>query len=308
LLGPVLAGWHAWQALALPKALSELGFNPRQQALAAALVINRLVEPLSEHALVPWLATTALPELWGETILKGDSNRFYYVSDALLGQQPALEAHLRAQQARHFPYARTILLYDLTNTHFEGAARGNPKAKRGKNKQGRDECPQVVVGRVYDEQGFEWAHRTFAGHQSESKSLVEMVVALAAAAGYPTEAQELLCPKVLVIVDAGVASAGNLKLLRQANFHYLVNDTRRGRGQWRAYFAQDSQFELVPGRASRTAVRVRRVAAGEQEQVVLCKSAGRREKELAIRSRAEERFLGGPGPAAHAPAKRPIKR
>jgi transposase len=291
LLGPVLAGWHAWQALALPQALSQLGFNPRQQALAAALVLNRLVEPLSEHALVPWLATTALPELLGETILKGDSNRFYYVSDALLGQQAALETHLRAQQARHFPYARTILLYDLTNTHFEGAARGNPKAKRGKNKQGRDECPQVVVGMVYDEQGFELAHRTFAGNQSDSKSLVEMVEALAAAAGYPAHAQELLCPQVLVIVDAGVASARNLKLLREAHFHYLVNDTRRGRGQWRAAFAQDSQFELVPGRAGKTAVRVRMVAAGDKQQVVLCKSAGRREKELAIRSRAEEKFL-----------------
>ena len=45
-LGPVLVAHHAWQALALPAALSGLGFNPTQQALAAAAVINRLVEPL----------------------------------------------------------------------------------------------------------------------------------------------------------------------------------------------------------------------------------------------------------------------
>jgi hypothetical protein len=105
-LGPVLLAKHAWEALGLPAALSALGFNPKEQALAAASVINRLVEPLSEHALRDWLPGTALPELLGEGILKGDPNRFYYVSDGLLRQQVKLEAHLRAQQARHFPYPR----------------------------------------------------------------------------------------------------------------------------------------------------------------------------------------------------------
>jgi hypothetical protein len=186
-LGPVLLAKHAWEALGLPNALSALGFNPKEQALAAASVINRLVEPLSEHALREWLPGTALPELLGEEILKGDPNRFYYVSDALLRQQIKLEAHLRAVQVRQFPYPRTILLYDLTNTHFEGQALGNPKAKRGKNKQGRSDCPQVVIGMVYDEQGFELAHRTFAGNQSDSTSLVEMVKSLQRAAGYTLE-------------------------------------------------------------------------------------------------------------------------
>jgi len=60
-LGPVLVAHHAWKALGLPDALNGLGFNPTQQALAAAAVINRLVEPLSEHALASWLASTSLP-------------------------------------------------------------------------------------------------------------------------------------------------------------------------------------------------------------------------------------------------------
>jgi len=301
-LGPVLVAHHAWQALGLPDALNGLGFNPTQQALAAAAVINRLVEPLSEHALADWLASTALPELLGEGMLKGDSNRFYYVSDALLRQQAKLEAHLRGQQARHFHYPRTILLYDLTNTHFEGEALGNAKAKRGKNKQGRSDCPQVVVGMVYDEQGFELAHRTFAGNQSDSTSLVAMVESLRQAAGYPESEELLPTAKVMVIVDAGVATAGNLKLLTKANFHYLVNDTRRGRKKWRTEFAQEDQFRPLPGRAGKSEVKVRALdlPAGAAQtglpagpRLVLCKSQGRREKELAIRSGAETRFLSG---------------
>jgi len=292
-LGPVLVAHHAWQALGLPDALHGLGFNPTQQALAAAAVINRLVEPLSEHALADWLASTALPELLGERMLKGDSNRFYYVSDALLRQQAKLEAHLRGQQARHFPYPRTILLYDLTNTHFEGEALGNAKAKRGRNKQGRSDCPQVVVGMVYDEQGFELAHRTFAGNPSDSTSLVAMVESLRQAAGYPESEELLPTAKVMVIVDAGVATAANLKLLTKANFHYLVNDTRRGRKQWRTEFAQEDQFRPLPGRAGKSEVRVRALDLPAGPRLVLCKSQGRREKELAIRSGAETRFLAG---------------
>jgi transposase len=292
-LGPVLLAHQAWQALALPAALSTLGFNPTQQALAAATVINRLVEPLSEHALADWLGSTALPELLGERILKGDTNRFYYVSDALLRQQVKLETHLRTQQARHFHYPRTILLYDLTNTHFEGQAQGNAKAQRGRNKQGRSDCPQVVVGMVYDEQGFELAHRTFAGNQSDSGSLVAMVESLRQAAGYPESAELLPSAKVLVIVDAGVATAGNLKLLAEAHFHYLVNDTRRGRKKWQAEFAQEDQFGLLAGREGKSAVRVRAMDLKGGQRLVLCKSQGRREKELAIRSGAEKRFLTG---------------
>jgi len=292
-LGPVLVGKHAWDALRLPEALSALGFNPTQQALAAAAVINRLVEPLSEHALREWLGSTALPELLGEGILKGDPNRFYYVSDALLRQQTKLEAHWRMAQAQHFHYPRTILLYDLTNTHFEGEARGNAKAKRGKNKQGRSDCPQVVVGMVYDERGFELAHRTLAGNQADSTSLVAMVESLRQAAGYPESAELLPGARVLVIVDAGVATAGNLKLLGQAGFHYLVNDTRRGRKQWREQFAQEDQFQPLTGRENQTEVKVRAVDLPGGQRLVLCKSQGRREKELAIRSGAEQRFVAG---------------
>jgi len=99
--------------------------------------------------------------------------------------------------------------------------------------------------------------------------------------------------KVLVIVDAGVATAANLKLLAKAHFHYLVNDTRRGRKKWQAQFAQEEQFQVLPGREDRTEVKVRTVDLPGGQRLVLCKSQGRREKELAIRSGAEKRFVAG---------------
>jgi transposase len=131
------------------------------------------------------------------------------------------------------------------------------------------------------------------GNQSDSKSLVAMVERLRQAAGYPDQPELLPAAKVLVIVDAGVASAGNLKLLAQAHFHYLVNDTRRGRKKWQTEFAQDEQFHRLAGREDKSEVQVRAIDLQGGQRLVLCKSAGRRDKELAMRSGAETRFMKG---------------
>jgi transposase len=86
-----------------------------------------------------------------------------------------LEAHLRERTQSLFNLDRRILLYDLTHSYFEGEALANPKAQRGKSKEKRDDCPQIVVGMVFDREGFELAHRVFEGNQSDGKSLVAMV-------------------------------------------------------------------------------------------------------------------------------------
>jgi len=63
------------------------------------------------------------------------------------------------RRAQLFGLDRTVFLYDLTNTHFEGLCARNPKAKRGANKQKRNDCKQIVVGMVFDRFGFELTHK-----------------------------------------------------------------------------------------------------------------------------------------------------
>jgi hypothetical protein len=120
-------------------------------------------------------------------------------------------------------------------------------------------------------------------------------------------------------LDGGIATRANLALLRQKHYHYLVNDSRRGRQVYRAEFLQEDQFVPIGQREDRSEVRVRKLAdplwvvpkpkAGEPtvaeasppapaeavaeapDTLVLCWSQGREEKERAIRSQAEERYL-----------------
>ena len=317
-LGPSLVAWQAWQQLGLPALLTGLGFNAAQEQAAAASVINRLIDPGSELALVDWLPDSSLPELMNLETGPAAKDRFYRVSDRLFEQRQAIEEHLRQIQGQIFETDRTLLLYDLTNSYFEGEALGNPKAKRGKSKEKRNDCPQIVLGMVFDRRGFELAHRVFEGNQSDGKSLVYML-----------EEMDKLVParpnqQALVLLDGGIATKANLALLRKKHYHYLVNDSRRGRAAYRAEFLQTEAFTAVSQRPDQSEVKVRKLAdplwvapsptasapaaeptgaaaelppaqaAAEAEvadTLVLCQSQGREQKETAIRSRAEERYL-----------------
>lgn len=291
-LGPALCGWESWRRLGMPELLSALGFNRSQRQAAAILTINRLADPTSEHGLLDWYRRTGLPELMGNALRGAGDDRFYRAGDLLLARKSDIERHLRERQQGLFNLERTVLLYDLTNTHFEGVCARNPKARRGANKQKRNDCAQIVVGMVFDQYGFEMAHKVFEGTRNDGKSLVDMVGELNAAVAPGRE-------KPLVVMDAGVATRGNLNLLRQEGFGYLVNDTRGQRQRYLEQFRDPRGFQIVRGRDGKAPVWVRVLADPRPaltdglgpERIVLCRSEPRSQKERAMVSNAERRFL-----------------
>jgi hypothetical protein len=285
--GPQLVARAAWRELGLDEILRAAGLNAAQRATAQLLVANRLIEPLSEWALIDWATRTALPELLGIRVTKTTKDRLYHTGDALLAKRKFLEAALRDTQGSLFGSCGGIILYDVTNTHFEGVCARNPKARHGRNKQKRDDCRQVAVGMAFDERGLPLAHEVFEGNISDAKTLIHILDRLRLG---PQEGDGLAKP--LVILDAGFASKANLALLRERGLGYLINITRGSRAGFAAQFAAGG-FETVPGREPSAPVEVRTIADPENPGgvLVLCRSSGRREKELAMISAAERRFL-----------------
>lgn len=282
-LGPQLVAAKAWEALGLSALLEKLGLNPSSAATAELLVANRLIEPLSEWALIDWSQRTALPEMLGLRLTKNGKDRLYRVGDELLGRRKQIEARLRAKQPALFGLERSVILYDVTNTHFEGLCQSNPKARHGKNKQQRNDCRQVAVGMAFDEHGMPLAHDVFEGNIADTKTLEGMLGRLELKDG---------ALKPVVILDAGFASKGNLDLLKAKGYSYLINMTRSRRSKYAEQF-RGEPFEVLGGRSEADKVEVKKIADPEDpdSELVLCRSARRRLKEEAIISRAEERFL-----------------
>ena len=284
--GPQIVALDAWENLGLSPMLKEAGLNASQIATARLLVAGRLIEPSSEWALIDWAERTALPELLDLRVTKSTKDRLYHVGDALFAHRKTIEAQLRAREAGLFESAGSIVLYDMTNTHFEGLCARNPKALHGKNKQHRNDCRQVAIGMAFDARGLALAHDVFEGNIAETKTLALMLdrLALPGAGGAGT--------KPVVILDAGFASKANIALLKERGFGYVINITRGSRARYAGDFAAGG-FGTVPGRDPKSPVEVKTIVDPDDAdgRLVLCRSALRREKESAMLSRAESRFL-----------------
>lgn len=287
-LGPCLVLLQAWAALELDRFLSARGFSTDQIATAKVSVINRLIDPCSENELVNWVATTALGDLLNVQMGAWGKDRFYRVSDKLLSARKGLEKHLREKECSLFNLDRTILLYDLTNSYFEGVASGNKLAKRSVNsKEKRSDCPLMSVGVVLDAEGFVITHKVFSGNTSDCRTLLGAVADLEKLAGGDS--------RPVVVVDGGMATEKNLQSLLAKGYDYVVNGKRQKRVEFSSDFLDKNEFVRVEGRPENKATRpvfVRRLKTGT-ETVVLCRSDGRRDKEDAIQDGAERKLVDG---------------
>jgi len=282
-LGPSLVLKRAWDELGIGNHLKSSGFRESQINAAMVSVFNRLIEPCSEHELPEWVSTVSLDELLGTDVKSYGDDRYYRVSDSLLEVKDSLEKHLRQREKTLFNLENSIVLYDLTNSYFEGKCLRNPKAQHGHSKEKRDDCPLLSLGLVIDCSGFIIGHEVLEGNRHDSATLLEMVACLEARLPFSPE-------RPLVVVDGGIATDDNLKYLREKGYHYLVAAKRQSRNKFFHDFCDVDSFSIVPEREKKEPVFVKRLERNN-ELLVLCRSDRRREKENAILSKTEEKFL-----------------
>ncbi len=207
--------------LGLDEKLLEMGFSRPWRDVAISVVAGRLVNPCSELESHWWLRNkSAIDELMGTDFSLLPQDRVYRVSDKLLKGRDELEDYLSCKEKTLFNLQETIVLYDLTNTFLEGTGKLNKKAKFGKSKEKRHDCPLVTLGLVLDGDGFPKRSRVFEGNVSEGKTLEKMLLGLE---------KESSLIKPLIIVDAGIAAEDNLKWLRDNHYDYLAVSRRRKR-------------------------------------------------------------------------------
>ena len=267
---------HAVAELGLVEKLSELGVNGVMRACILGNLIGRIAQPASELATWNWLqAQSALGELL-EVDFNGLSHmRLYRASDLLMAHREAIEHHVFATLRTLFSLEETVTLYDLSNTYFEGQAAGNPKAKNGRSKEKRSDCPLLTLGLVLDGSGFVRRSRTFSGNVGENTTLEEMLTGLQAPAA------------ALVIMDAGIATQANLDWLVAHGYRYLV--VRRG-GARQFDDAKAVSVETAGGAKLRLH---KELSADGKEVHLYCHSAGRQAKETAMVGRFTKGFEQG---------------
>jgi len=268
-LGPELVVQKAWDTLGLTPILHSCGFNPTQIDRAFISIVNRLISPVR---------TTSIPDLLNRK-LQISKDTFYRTSDVLLKYKEEIETALATKEQELFSLKRTILLYDMTNTFFEGESLKNPKSRRGASKEKRFDAPLLACGMVLDEEGFLIRHEVFPGNTADCTTLEGMLDKLHSNMDKPPT----------VIIDSGFATKANLKMLKEKNFDYITVGKRPSRKSYNEEIKSLS-FSTITGRDNKEPVEIA-MQDIDDERIVFCKSHKRGLKEEAILSRAEDRFL-----------------
>ena len=274
--GDCYLGLELWKRLGLDEFLAQHldgdAVDVPWSRVAAVLAINRLCAPGSELAVEQhWYPSTALDDLLHIAKGKINDTGLCRCLDRLLPLKSRIEQHLKQRYGELFQAEFDVLLYDLTSTYVEGAAEANPMMRRGYSRDHRPDCEQLVLALIVNQDGFPFSYELFDGNRADVSTLEVILRTVERKHGKARR---------VWIFDRGVVSEENLVAIRKRGGQYLVGTARSKLKQFEQALLKDD-FEKI-----RPEVEVKQITIpGGEETYILCRTAGRKEKEKAIRSR-----------------------
>jgi len=269
-LGPELIAFQAWQLLEFDNLLSEHGFTPKEQALAAAVIWGRLINPGSDLSTWRWLRDeSSISEFFPADISRVHKDKVYEIADRLLRFKDKLEDGLYDRQCKLFPGRETLFLFDLTNFYFEGDCRKNDIARRGKSKEKRQKSPLVSLALLVDQDGFPVKSKVYKGNVGEPVTLEEVLRYCGL-----LDTGELFKPTLAM--DRGIATQDNIALLNEHGFPYVVIERADRRQEFATEFIERNNFETITDSKGQD-IHIKKI-----DDNVLCTSEARKAKEDAI--------------------------
>src|SRR5690606_39467739 len=116
--------YNIFKELKIDEILAKQGFTQEQIKLSQTQIISRAVHPASELASSKWIQeNSAVCELTGYPLEQINKDKLYRNALKLYSIKEELEKHLSIRTNEIFDIQDRIILFDLTNTYFEGEKR-----------------------------------------------------------------------------------------------------------------------------------------------------------------------------------------
>jgi hypothetical protein len=206
---------QALEQLELKAFFESQNWSQEQINLSLAQIVSRAVYPASENKTAHWMKeNSSILELTGYDSAVLTKDKLYKNALELYTVKDSLEQYLSKKTNELFDLDDKIMLYDLTNTYFEGEKRNSKLAKFGRSKEKRSDAKLVVLGMVVNQQGFIKYSAIFEGNMADSKTLIDTIKKLRTSSSDHTQ-------KALVVIDAGISTEENLQAIKDENFDYL---------------------------------------------------------------------------------------
>ena len=139
----------------------------RERALAAAMILARILEPRSKLATARSLRSETLTHTLGEELGIADAgeDELYRAMDWLLKRQGRIERHLAAEHLQD----GALVLCDVTSVYFEGSK--CPLARLGYSRDGKRGKRQIVFALLTNREGCPVAVEVFRGNTADPGTL-----------------------------------------------------------------------------------------------------------------------------------------
>lgn len=279
--------WLCMQALdqlGISGFLAHKKWSSEKIQLALTHIISRAAHPASELRTSQWIKeNSAVCELTGYPVEKITKDKLYDISLCLYEVKDELEKHLSKRTNELFDLDDKIILYDLTNTYFEGAVRSSKIAKFGRSKEKRTDARLVVLAVVVNTEGFLKYSQIFEGNIADCSTLEKIIdelsVRTSSAERQPT-----------VVLDAGIATEDNLELLKEKKFNYMCV-SRSGMKQY--IVDTTSQPIKICDKKGQPLVLQKVTVEGSTDNWLRVHSEAKALKESGMNSRFSQRFEEG---------------
>ena len=270
---------QSFEELGIAQALTEAGFSEEQVQLAATQIISRAVYPASELKAASWIKeNSAVCELTGYDIGKITKDKLYESALRLYHVKDQLEQHLSHKTNELFDLSDKIVLYDLTNTYFEGQYTNSKIARYGRSKEKRNDAKLVVLALVVNIYGFIKYSCIHEGNMADSANLSQIIDKLS----YCTNAEH-----PTVVIDAGIATEQNLEMIKAKGCHYLCVS----RARLKDYEALQGRLTVLLETKTKRQVRLKAVnSPGNTDYYLEVASQDKYETADSMRRLFEQRF------------------
>lgn len=206
---------QAFNQLGIADFLKQQHWTEEKIALATTHIISRAVFPASELKTVSLIKeNSAVCEITGIDKDKITKDHLYSISHKLYSVKTPLEQYLSKRTNELFDLEDKIILYDLTNTYFEGRMQSSTIAKFGRSKEKRSDAKIVVLAVVVNREGFLKYSNIFEGNMADCKTLETMIDTLSNQTSSTKR-------KPIVVMDAGIATDDNIAMLKNKGYNYL---------------------------------------------------------------------------------------
>ncbi len=279
--------YETMQRLKLQGLFRDLGCSSKQNKRLQALLIAKAIDGGSEKGMLEYLKErSGAWELIGLETDELSLSSFYRAGDLLHTHKEAITPYLYKEQKDLLNLKGHITLFDLTNTYFEGEARGTQKAQRGRSKEKRSDAPLITLALIVDGDGALKGAELYAGNVSEASTFQEMMHKVY---GQKEEKKDITLFKEvppIVAMDAGIATEANIAWLKEEGYRYIVVSRKRHT----IFDAEQSVVVNAQGDINKEVTAYRHITP-EGEIELYCRSRAREAKEEAMFAKSNERFL-----------------